>query len=42
MTVIVTIASLVASFTVLIVCTFCCPRRGGGGSSQMVFCSLFL
>jgi len=41
MTPIVTVASLIAGFTVLIVCTFCCPRRRGGSGSQVVFVDFF-
>jgi len=40
-TLIVTVASLIAGFTVLIVCTFCCPRRRGGSGSQVVFVDFF-
>jgi len=41
MTPIVTVASFIAGFTVLIICTFCCPRRRGGSGSQVVFVDFF-
>ena len=38
-TVVVAVASLITGFTVVLLCTFCCPRHRG--SSQVVFVEFF-